>query len=271
MPDIFTAVPQGSPEPWVSWLPDSLIGNVIIISVLAVFDILVARHTQARWFCLHAFANLLCVISALNSIFTCFTDPVHCADSSKYSDTSLFGAASMWPVVITNSVHVYHVIAFPLNADERFHHYLFIPTIGFSGQYYSWGAAQGTIAFFLSGLPGGIDYFNLLLVKHAKMSLMTQKRICANLNVWCRGPGILLASFIMYQCTLYGTTTVPAPLAAVICVVSTFNGLYYTKQSVANYAFAHTVDTLRKTSTDEFDKSVDLRNKMLKTPQNAMS
>ena len=54
----------------------------------------------ARWFFTHAFANALIVLTGLKAVWTTFTDPMNAVDSRVYSDTSLFGAASSWPLTI---------------------------------------------------------------------------------------------------------------------------------------------------------------------------
>ncbi len=41
--------------------------NVAVLLVLAAFDLAVARRTNARWFALHAFGNLLVVLTGVRS------------------------------------------------------------------------------------------------------------------------------------------------------------------------------------------------------------
>merc|ERR1712167_405556 len=132
-----------------------------------------------------------------------------------YSDTSLFGAASSWPLTIVNAVHVYHMVGgFSLTGADYFHHLLFIPALGFPGQLLLWGSVEPSAATFISGLPGGISYFMLGLLKTGHLEAMVEKRITANLNskhtlpFWC----------LLLQVTL--------PF---------YNALYYCKQAVANY------------------------------------
>lgn len=86
-----------------------------------------------------------------------------------------------------------------LGPADYFHHFLFIPTISFPGQYYKWGPLANFQAFFISGMPGGIDYFLLGLLKLGLISPLFEKRINSNLNVWLRVPGILLSTMLMYQ------------------------------------------------------------------------
>merc|ERR1712167_525503 len=82
----------------------------------------------ARWFFPHAFANALIVLTGLKAVWTTFTDPMNAFDSLVYSFTSLFGAASSWPLTIVNAVHVYHMVGgFSLTGADYFHHLLFIP------------------------------------------------------------------------------------------------------------------------------------------------
>ena len=46
-------------------------------------------------------------------------------DSSVHVDRSFFGSASVWPLTIINSVHVYHMAGgFNLSSADYFHHLL---------------------------------------------------------------------------------------------------------------------------------------------------
>ena len=90
---------------------------------LFLFDRLFAwRFGSARWFAIHAFANFLVVLTSLNALGTCFVDPLYCADANKYDDASAFGPSSPWPILVTNTVHVYHMIGgFRLSGADYFH------------------------------------------------------------------------------------------------------------------------------------------------------
>jgi hypothetical protein len=214
--------------------------NLLVMLVLYLFDRFVAP-TKARWFALHGFANSLVVITAFNGMITALRDPLYSLDSRVYRDNSLLGNASTWPVYIINSLHVYHLLFFEVKGHELFHHLVFIPVIGFIGQFYEWGAALGFMAFFISGLPGAIDYLLLVLVKYGKIEPITQKRVCAALNVYVRGPFIIISAHTIYLAILYGNLTVPYWACISILVIALFNSLYYTKQSVANWAVSSVI------------------------------
>ena len=217
-----------------------LSGNLIVIFILYVFDKLAAPR-RARWFALHGFANMLVVVTAFNGTITSLRDPLYSLDSRIYRDKSLLGCASPWPVYIINALHVYHLLFFDVKGQELFHHLVFVPVIGFMGQYFDWGAAQGFMAFFISGLPGAIDYLLLVLVKYNKIDTITQKRVCAALNVYVRGPFIIISAHTIYLAMLYGNLTVPKWACTSILIIALFNSLYYTKQSVANWAVSSVV------------------------------
>ena len=66
--------------------------------------------SACRWFILHALANSFVCTTALNALLTTFTDPYNAMDSRVYSDTSLLGAASIWPLAMVSSVHICHML-----------------------------------------------------------------------------------------------------------------------------------------------------------------
>eukprot|EP00756_Hemistasia_phaeocysticola_P009295 Hpha_TRINITY_DN14862_c0_g2::TRINITY_DN14862_c0_g2_i1::g.170408::m.170408 len=213
------------------------VNNVIVLVVLGVFDVIFARKSRGRWFFVHSFANLLVCITAMRSMFGVLSDPINAVNVKVFHDTSLFGDASVWPLTIVNSVHLYHMVAFrDLSAADYFHHLLFIPTIGLTGQMCAWGALGNWQAFFISGLPGGVDYFMLYLQKEAKLEKMQEKRYNANLNIWCRMPGILVATILAYAGLLDGRYHGPMWALIMQLVLPPYNALYYAKQAVANYS-----------------------------------
>lgn len=201
----------------------------------------------ARWFFTHALANLVVVITGARAVAVMFADPLHAMDSRVYSDTSMFGAASAWPLTMINAVHAYHMIGgFHLSGADYFHHLLFIPALGLPGQILLWGALEPGGACFISGLPGGISYLLLGLLKIGLLDSMTEKRVTANLNCWIRVPGILLSSFIVYQALLYGKHTLPLWPALLHVVLPSYNALFYCKQAVANYTVHYMTSLLRQ-------------------------
>ena len=73
-------------------------------------------------------------MTAVRAVLTTFSDPYNAMDSRVYPDTTLMGAASIWPLAMVNSVHLYHMLGgFVLSSADYFHHLLFVPLLGFPG------------------------------------------------------------------------------------------------------------------------------------------
>jgi len=246
-------------------------GNFIVLIIIFAFDKALSSR-KARWFSVHAFANFLVVATSIQSVIVVCKDPLNAMDSRVYNDESVFGNASPWPIYVVNTVHIYHMLAFSdLTSAEYFHHLMFIPSVGFLGQYYKWGALCNFLSFFISGLPGGLDYVMLCMVKHRVMNVMLQKRICAALNTWLRAPCITYECAIMWIAFIYGKSTVPSAACLIVAVLSWFNAQYYCKMSVTNYAITHVLGHVEERISVTTGMSVPAWGKEAKKPQSTMS
>lgn len=150
--------------PW--YAKESLFGArglTILVTTLCLWLIdrfvLVPLKLKGRYFILHAAGNAIAVILTFNGMVRTLLDPVHAAEG----DVQIFG----YCVVV--AIHLYHVLAFrPLPQVEWVHHVLMIGIVGPVVFYYARGAIIDYCSFFLSGLPGGIDYVMLVLVKNGR-------------------------------------------------------------------------------------------------------
>ena len=52
------------------------------------------------------------------------------AMSVEYCQGLPFPACSDWPTCLIISMHIYHMLSFKLDANDMFHHLLFVPIIG---------------------------------------------------------------------------------------------------------------------------------------------
>ena len=69
------------------------------------------------------------------------------------------------------------------------------------------GSLSGFGCFFLSGLPGGMDYVLLTLTKNGLMDAMTEKKWNCTINTWVRGPSMAMCAFLCWQNWILGKTT----------------------------------------------------------------
>lgn len=240
-------------------IADHLANNAITLMVLLAFDHLVIKpfvsnvcreprsQRAARWFFVHAFANFFVMLSSARSLLAVLANPAHSMNSTLYFDQSFFGDASCWPATFINSVHVYHMVGgFDLTAADYFHHLLFVPALGFPAQYYLGGALANWQAFYISGFPGGVDYLMLGLQKVGLLDHMTEKRVNANMNTWCRIPGILSTTVLIYVHVISGEYDEGTPFWCIVLqlILPGYNALYFGKQAVANYSVHYMLNLL---------------------------
>ena len=74
----------------------TIVRNLVVLVILGIYDKVIVKHLppKKRWFRIHAFANALAVITALNSCKCTLVDPLNSLDSNIYSDQTMFGNAS---------------------------------------------------------------------------------------------------------------------------------------------------------------------------------
>ena len=96
-------------------------------------------------------------------------------------------------------MYSYHCLAFRLSTADIIHHLVFVTICcGLAIPYkHHGGVANNVGCFVLSGLPGGLDYAMLVLVKHGKMSKFTEKKWNARLQGWLRGPPMAVCVFLV--------------------------------------------------------------------------
>ena len=245
---------------------------VVAAAVVGALDLLVAQRCKARWFALHALANAIIATTSAPGVIASLADPHNSGNGDVYPESSSpFAPASRWPIAFLNVVHLYHCLFFKLTPSDIFHHGLFVGGVGIPAQLFRWGSMRSFMSFFASGLPGGIDCARppaqfvrailralmrhrsdtpllscradamLALVKQGKVEKMTQRRVCASLNQWCRGPGLVISSFLIYSAVMSGRGTFPAPFGFWTASLMMYNSLLYTGSSIRAHEKAVTL------------------------------
>eukprot|EP00117_Sycon_ciliatum_P010927 scpid65878/ scgid4775/ len=158
---------------------------VCVLLAYGVFDVLVARHTKARWFTVHVLANTIVVCCTLPRMAALLHDPVPTLLSENFSAVGM--SANLM-------IHLYHVAFFDdLIWIDWLHHGLMTGIVTPLAMSYdtSFGVVLDGALFFMCGLPGGLDYVMLVLVKHKAMHPLTEKKYNAFLNTWVRSTGLM--------------------------------------------------------------------------------
>jgi len=198
-----------------------------------------------HWFALHALGNFYISAMTLSSLWRVFAEPDHAvykpigAPDEDWSNVAMLGA-----------IHVYHMLRYSgLSAADWFHHLAFIPFNqlalhwpSLSGAWAAWGFKWGPVVhaqdFFVCGLPGGLDYLMLALVKEGRMAKTQHKHYQAKVNVWMRAPGIIATCAIhlfglMRVWSAPGTPASAKVIGVLDVVLIGWNGLYYMERVVA--------------------------------------
>lgn len=129
------------------------------IFALALLDVSVIRllSPKSRYFALHACANAVATVAAFPDVVRGFTEPE--VSWSGPSQTMVANSA-------ISAIHIYHCLAFKLSTSDIVHHLVFVSVLCGLGIAFKdkGGIANNFGCFFLSGLPGGLDYILLVRV-----------------------------------------------------------------------------------------------------------
>jgi hypothetical protein len=151
-------------------------GFAMCTVALVLADVFVSSMCPAavRWFVLHAVANLIIAAVSVPDAWSSMVDP----------RSACSGAYSQIPIYMITVLHAYHLIVFPnVSRDDWFHHIVFVGIICFCGFYFKSGPLQNLMAFFICGLPGGLDYLMLAAVKLNLFPRSKEKEWNARINV----------------------------------------------------------------------------------------
>jgi hypothetical protein len=210
----------------------------LYLALLFALDTVVCRTRLgaiARWQSIHAGANLLITSFCMKDAVITTLDPIKSCLGQPGVDYSL------QPVYMIVALHTYHMVpglGFRLSGDDYFHHLLFGGLIGSAGIIFTTGVIQNFIAFFICGLPGGLDYIMLVLVKLKKINYEDEKVWNSRINVWVRSPGLMASALLIYISSLYGDPESPCRSRPILAIFAAFliffNGQYYSQVVVGN-------------------------------------
>lgn len=201
---------------------------------LCVADYLVARHYKGRYFILHVAANIFISIACLNDLFFVLSDTLEALKELE---------ATLVPLGLVFSIHFYHMLApgFKLYYVDWLHHIVMVvfgcPLLLFAKV----GPIMNFCFFFICGVPGGYDYFMLVLVKNKVMKPLTEKRRNNTVQVWVRAVALNITVCLVYvQCQIQrlNGTVIPTHLyiiRALLMGITYWNGNYFMERVCGNY------------------------------------
>lgn len=186
-------------------------------------------HHNMRWFFIHFMVNLIISFYGFRDLVDCFSDPLYCG-VKKWSKQSQFS------VITVFTAHCYHMIIFYkyLKYDEWFHHIVWGLFLFPLMYIYSQTKLAVVAVWFLSGLPGGIDYFLLWLVKLRLLKKQIEKRVYLFITLFFRSPGCLLVVFI-HLLFDNSSNIFERIIKYYLCILVILNSQYYTYVTIKDY------------------------------------
>ena len=208
-------------------------GFSTVFGYLALLDLLIARKAvdqTSRFFVLHTLANVAITVAAAPDAARSLSRPFNPSDA--------IGRMSILPVYLIAGLFTYHLSVFSnVPRDEWVHHILFGGGIGGVGLVNPASPIGNALAFFICGLPGGIDYGMLAAVKEGLLSSDREKLLNTKLNVWCRSPGLTMVAYAIYiGWRQHKPAPISGPAATLVAALAFLNGQYYMQKVVANTA-----------------------------------
>ncbi len=182
-------------------------------------------NDKAKWFQLHFLINMLISYYTINDTISIIIDP----DNVQYPITNYEGGA------LSLSLHVYHALFFKLTTIDIYHHVgsvLFAIPINIIYN----KRTNSMFYFFLTGIPGGLDYLCLTLVKHNKMNYITQKSFSSKQNTFIRMPGGIICCYLIFYSMRYLHTYGEYISAFLLLIIVFLNVTIFGQMAIENYA-----------------------------------
>ena len=200
----------------------NIITTVICYDILATFVtfICMPEYSQkSRWFLLHALSNCYIMSNSYSDMFYCLKNPIICSNT-EWNDNSNNA------FLMCTIVHLYHCLLFRLTREDILHHGLMLFICG-PLAYHAHKITATASLFFLSGLPGLIDYSLLWIFKCLDLNHNVRKYIYLVVNLLIRSPGCLIFSYInMLSFSIE---------KVILSIILYWNALYYLNQAYKSY------------------------------------
>ncbi len=196
----------------------------IIIVLFGIDTILkyLKKDSLARWYWLHGLSNMIVCYYTFVPTLEIMSDPIqHITKPIRFEEST----------IIIAIIHLYHLIFFNCTKSDWIHHLLFV-LLGTITQYLvNWGYITAIYHFFICGLPGGIDYMALALVKDKKILKTDRLKLAVELNIWIRSPGVIMAWVFGYIWYIYHGKNLCDLLCFIIVTIgSVLNAQFYSRQ-----------------------------------------
>ena len=216
-----------------------MLNIIIFIQTFIILDnFMKNKLIEGRYYMNHFICNMIIVYHT----FSCMINSYYPTNTNTCDIYSLNYCREL-----ICGLHLYHIIWYynNLRRDDWIHHILMIgiviPITYIAGPEYHNLLGHGI--FFITGLPGSIDYLLLFLVRNNVIDRIIEKRINCIINQWIRCPGcISTCSLLLYHSNIQSSDqgTLQSKNYKYIGIYTMFiiiywNGVYFMNQVVEDY------------------------------------
>ena len=208
-----------------------------ILAFIKCLDVGMCKYysDKARWFQIHFIMNMFVTAFCVNDI----TDILYDVNESyKVLPNHIAGSIAL-------QLHIYHTLFFELSTIDKYHHIssvflCFPPSLVFNRKILSLFYFIGT------GLPGGINYLLLTLVKNGQMGYLEEKKWSSYINAYIRMPGGAVCSFLTLSNVLQTDDIYAKSCGAFLSFIVFSNTAYFGKLAIENHTERLTESKLEK-------------------------
>lgn len=201
-----------------------------IISSFCTIDRILTYYTN-----LDGIYYLLHFIHNMSIVYLTTDEVINTLFNFNYIFTS---TKNVLALELVYALHIYHVVLYwrKFRFDDWLHHILMIGLALPIGTYFDSKSLMGYSLFFMTGLPGGIDYFLLFLTRNSWLDKKYEKQINAWLNTWIRSPGCISHTTLTlaYSSVIGIQFSVEWWLSILVACLTFWNGQYFMRQVIEN-------------------------------------
>lgn len=192
------------------------------------------RTEKERWFLLHSLVNMTVMLLVLPDFYDILQNPL-----PEHPIRPIFNQG----VYLTLALHIHHMIHpdYKLVRLDWIHHSLMTSLLFLASLNSSHIKIANCFLLFTNGLPGGIDYFLMFLVKRGFIPKISEKKWNSVLNLYIRSPGTLYCLFVVYLNYIY--ETFDNLILTLICLGLMFwNAQYFTGVVIESLGFNKAIE-----------------------------
>lgn len=198
--------------------------NYIISTIIPLLDFCMVKlfGSKARWFQLHAIINIIIVYLVSSDTYILLKEPI-LPLPGRNTQINLALELSL-------TLHIYHFFINTLTPIEIWHHIIFVLGGVIPAIVYFNSQIIAILLFTGCGFPGAMEYTMLALVKHNRITSLTQKMINSWVNNYIRAPLSIYSATLVYINALHHDMIV-----YYVCFLIYLNSTFFSKMAIENH------------------------------------